>query len=181
MSCIYSTLKFVKSQSRSLGINTPVITFDQPLWIKAIKIIKVKSLHMVCMLGGFHLLMSFMGSIGSLMKSSGLEDAIEQIYAKNTVPHIISGKAISRAIRAHFLVESALVSKLMTPLVAPGVNKVSVEELKADLDLIMTGFDEKQSCVPTDLEKYPSITELLKTISVKPHEQQSFGSSMSIT
>ena len=161
MSCIYSTLKFVESQSRSLVINTPVITFDQPLWIKAIEIIKVKSLHMVCMLGGFHLLMSFMGSIGSLMKSSGLEDAIEQIYAKNTVPHIISGKAISRAIRAHFLVESALVSKLMTPLVGPGVDKVSVEELKADLDLIMTGFAEKQSRVPIDLEKYPSIAELL--------------------
>ena len=90
-----------------------------------------------------------------------MEDAIEQIYAKNTVPHIISGKAISRAIRAHFLVESALVSKLMTPLVGPGVDKVSVEELKADLDLIMTGFDEKQSRVPIDLEKYPSIAELL--------------------
>ena len=116
---------------------------------------------MVCMLGGFHLLMRFIGSIGPLMKSSGLEDAIEQIYAKNTVPHIISGKAISRAIRAHFLVESALVSKLMTPLVGPGVDKVSVEELKADLDLIMTGFDEKQSRVPIDLEKYPSIAELL--------------------
>ena len=49
----------------------------------------------------------------------------------------------------------------MTPLVGPGFDKVSVEELKANLDLIMTDFDEKQSRVPIDLEKYPSIAELL--------------------
>eukprot|EP00111_Clytia_hemisphaerica_P004901 TCONS_00014092-protein len=90
MTCAYSTLVFVKSQSEFSGINTPVITFDQPLWIKAYEIIKEKSLNMVCMLGGFHLLMSFMGIIGSLMKASGLEESMEQIYAKNTVPHITS-------------------------------------------------------------------------------------------
>jgi len=38
--------------------------------------------------------MSFLGSIGTLMKASGLEGATEQVYGKNTVPHIISGKAI---------------------------------------------------------------------------------------
>lgn len=128
MTCIYSTLKFVESQAKDLGINTPVITFDQPLWIKASEIIKVKSLNMVCMLGGFHLLMSFIGSIGMLMKASGLEEAMEQVYGKNTVPHIISGKAISRALRAHFLAESALVCKLMIPLVDGVRQNVTHEE-----------------------------------------------------
>ena len=70
-----------------------------------------------CVLGGFHLLMSFLGSIGASMKASGLEEALEVVYGKNTVPHMISGKAISRAIRGHFLVESALVCHLMTPLI----------------------------------------------------------------
>ena len=46
-----------------------------------------------------------------------LEEAMEQVYAKNTVPHISTGKAVSRALRAHFLVESGLTSKLMTPLI----------------------------------------------------------------
>ena len=87
MTCIYSTLKFVESQAEDLGINTPVITFDHPLWIKASEIIKAKSLNMVCKLGGFHLLMSFLSSIGTLMKASGLEEAMEQVYGKNTVPH----------------------------------------------------------------------------------------------
>ena len=66
MTCIYSTLMFVESQAEVLGINTPVITFDQPLWIKASEIIKAKSLNMVWMLGGFHHLMSFLDSIGML-------------------------------------------------------------------------------------------------------------------
>lgn len=40
MLCIFSTLKFVESQAQILGIVTPVITFDQPLWIKTYEIIK---------------------------------------------------------------------------------------------------------------------------------------------
>ena len=60
--CIFSTLKFVESQASALGIKTPCITFDQPLWYKAVSIIENENLNVVCRLGGFHLLMSFLGS-----------------------------------------------------------------------------------------------------------------------
>ena len=30
--CIYSTLLFIVSQAQKLNIDTPCITFDQPLW-----------------------------------------------------------------------------------------------------------------------------------------------------
>ena len=50
--------------------------------IKAFEIIEVKSLNIACVLGGFHLLMSFLESIGAVMKGSGLEEAMEQIYAE---------------------------------------------------------------------------------------------------
>lgn len=163
MSCVYSTLKFVESQARTLGITTPVITFDQPLWIKAFEIIKAKSLDMVCMLGGFHLLMSFIGSIGSLMKKSGLEESMEQIYAKNTVPHIISGKAISRALRANFIVESALVCKLMSPLIGSGNAGIEIEELKADLDQIVDGCKDDSNLF-IDMSKYPTLSKLLQRL-----------------
>ena len=33
MSCVYSTLSFVKKESKKYGV-TPVCTFDQPLWWK---------------------------------------------------------------------------------------------------------------------------------------------------
>ena len=83
MTCIFSTLKYVEHQAKELEIMTPVIAFDQPLWIKAFEIIEAKSLNIVCMLGGFHLLMSFLGSIGEVMKESVLEEAMEQVYAEN--------------------------------------------------------------------------------------------------
>ena len=74
-------------------------------------------MEIVCRLGGFHTLMSFLGSIGFLMEGSGLQEALSGIYAKNVVPHILSGKAVARALRGHFLVHAALMAKLLRPIV----------------------------------------------------------------
>ena len=52
--------------------------------------------------------MSFVGAIGHLMDGSGLSDILELVYAKDTIPHMLSGKAISRALRGLFLVDAAL-------------------------------------------------------------------------
>ena len=41
------------------------------------------------------------------MKGSGLETLFGEVYAEYTVVHLMSGKAISRALRAHFLTEAA--------------------------------------------------------------------------
>jgi hypothetical protein len=64
--------------------------------------------EMICKLGGFHTMGSFLACIGHLMDGSGLHELIDLIYAANTTPHILRGKAISRAIRAHIIVEYAL-------------------------------------------------------------------------
>jgi hypothetical protein len=69
--------------------------------------------NVIIKLGGFHLMMSFVGCIGHLMQDSGLKEILEIVYAPATVPHILSGKAISRAIRAHILVSSALYAHLL--------------------------------------------------------------------
>ena len=116
LSCIYSTLLFVQKQSKQINMITPCITFDQPLWIKAVEIASAKSLDIVVRLGGFHCLMSFVGSIGSLMEGSGIENLLETIYGRNTAPRMISGKAISRALRGHFLVDAGLHMKLLQVL-----------------------------------------------------------------
>ena len=76
----------------------PCITFDQPLWVKAMDIIKGKSMNIVCQLGRFHTLMRFMASIGTMMKGSGLEESLEIVYGENAVQHMMSGKAVSRAL-----------------------------------------------------------------------------------
>ena len=116
-SCIYSTLTFIIEQAKSLNILVPSVTFDQPLWLKATGIIEDAKLNIVCRLGGFHTLMSFLGSLGHLMKGSGIEELFSQVYAEHSVTHMISGKAISRALRAHFLAESALVTILVEEVV----------------------------------------------------------------
>ena len=63
MTCIFSTLSFIVEQARLLHITTPVITFDQPLWLKASEIAAANSMNIATILGGFHLMMSFLGSV----------------------------------------------------------------------------------------------------------------------
>lgn len=115
-SCVYSTLDFIGTQGKLYNY-TPMVTFDQQLWWKAMMIIENASLDcptrgIVYLLGGFHTIMSFVGSIGHIMDGSGLRDVLELMYASNTVPHLLSGKAITRAIRAHVIIESALFVEL---------------------------------------------------------------------
>jgi len=52
--------------------------------------------------------MSFLGCIGHAMSGSGLQELLEVVYSANTVTHILSGKAVARAVRGHLLVDSAL-------------------------------------------------------------------------
>ena len=118
--CIYSTLLFVCDQAKKLGIQVPSITFDQPLWLKASGIIEESKLNIVCRLGGFHTMMSFLRSIGVLMKGSGLEGLFAEVYSENTVGHIFTGKAVSRALRAHFFADTSLTSLLLETVFEEG-------------------------------------------------------------
>ena len=47
------------------------------------------------------------------MAGSGLQDVLESFYASNTVVHMLSGKAIARAIRGHFMVDAVLNALLL--------------------------------------------------------------------
>ena len=108
--CVRSTLEYMCDNASRHGV-TPVVTFDQQLWWVAYMVIKAQPsdspLHkLVLILGGFQ--MSFLGAIGSLMAGSGLKECISQVYAEGSVDHMLSGKAVSRAVRGHLLVDSCL-------------------------------------------------------------------------
>ena len=75
-------------------------------------IIKDMNLQMLCRLGGFHTLMSFLGSVGNLMNGAGIENVFEEVYSEDTVKHIKSGHAVARALRAHVLVQGVLVNHI---------------------------------------------------------------------
>ncbi|KAJ8414824.1 hypothetical protein AAFF_G00023470 [Aldrovandia affinis] len=110
--CIYSTLKFLCEHAHRHNA-IPIITFDQPLWWKALLIIEAEPegsdlSNIVLRLGGFHTEISFLGSIGHLMAGTGLQEVMELVYAVNAVVHMMTGKAIARAVRAHLLIDGVL-------------------------------------------------------------------------
>lgn len=120
-STVYTTLLECLKTSQSKPI---IVTFDLPLWIKAIRIVVEMKMPAVVRLGGFHLLKSFLGSVGFIMKDSGLEEVFQCLYpGEDTVDKILSGGAYYKALRANFLVDAALCSFLLK-------NEFSDEELK---------------------------------------------------
>ena len=76
LTCVYSTLRFISDQS----IPTPCITFDHPLWLKAVNIIQSEKLNIVCRLGPFHTMISFLASIGSVIAGSGLTNFLVKFH-----------------------------------------------------------------------------------------------------
>ena len=81
----------------------------------------------VLRLGGFHTEISFLGCIGHIMSGSGLREVLEVIYSSNTVAHMLSGKALARAVRGHMLVDSALNAMLVSKAFHIGVTTVGSE------------------------------------------------------
>ena len=72
-------------------------------------------------------MMSFAGTITSLMKESGLAELLETCYGENTVKHMLNGKAIARALRGYFLVEAVLEETFMRPFLMINTNSSNTE------------------------------------------------------
>lgn len=110
---------------------------------------------------------SFLGSIGHLMEDSGLKEVLEIVYAANTVSHMLSGKAVSRAVCGHLMVDAALNTILAADVYnVPVPNKETVElqgkimnaELEVTQDSDMTDEEtdsetKEADCVRSDLEE----------------------------
>lgn len=136
-STIYTALCFAQSQCESYGLKVCPVTFDQPLYIKAAEIVASSTEHLdkvIVRLGGFHLLMSYLGSIGQIMAGSGLAELWEQVYAKGSIVHMLTGHAFSRALRAHIITSSALIGVLMgSPGTLDNIDKDQLENLYRSL------------------------------------------------
>ena len=63
---------------------------------------------MFCVLGDCTWKKRFLDSIGHIMAETGLQVLFSVVYAENTVPHMLNGKVIARAIRAHTLVDCSI-------------------------------------------------------------------------
>ena len=143
---------------------------DQPLWLKARHIISHESQlqHAVLILGPFHTLMSFLGTMGHIMKDSGLRTLLELVYGPNTVSHMLIGKAYERAMRGHFLVDAALNATLV-------MKACEHEGIQKEIDRALQKFDQVLQSTETELgtevEAIVSIERSLRD--VKDQIQQS--------
>lgn len=45
--CVHSTLAFISTQAEFLNITTPCVTFDQPLFIKALDIVLAEKMNII--------------------------------------------------------------------------------------------------------------------------------------
>lgn len=153
MSCIYSTLTFVTKEAKKQGV-TPIITFDQPLYWKALTIIQSESTDtssdirsIVLRLGAFHMEMSFLGCIGYLMRGSGIVELLETVYAPTAVGHMLNGKAVARAIRGHFLIYTVLTALLMIKVFGIKVSDIleNVDEFAGLEDSPSSESDESRT------------------------------------
>lgn len=118
-----------------------IVTFDQPLYWKAREIVAAEPLdsqisNCVVRLGGFHLLMSFLGSIGYFMAGSGLKELLCIVYAPLSVDKMLQGHAFARAVRGHFLATTALSNKILDQL------QLTVEEKSAVTEILSGFLDE---------------------------------------
>ena len=95
LSTVYTALLFAQSEASKYNRNYCIVTFDQPLFIKAVDIIAASPelANVVARLGGFHLLMSFMGATGFIMAGSGLEELWRTIYGSDTITCMLDGHA----------------------------------------------------------------------------------------
>ena len=64
--------------------------------------------------------MSFAGYLDFVMDGFGIESVFKAVYGEDTVKHMLGGKAIAEALRAHILLESALTIKLQQILFNDG-------------------------------------------------------------
>ena len=104
--------------------------------------------------------MSFLECIGNLMAGSGLEELLQKVYADNAVKHMLSVKAIARAIRGHFLVDAAL----NTMLVASEYNVPLPQEVELSNQLSEEEEEEKDQQSPSSFNDLSKARQLINEI-----------------
>lgn len=161
---IYTALLKASDKCKAQGQTMCMVTFDQPLYLKA-RYITANSTdsrlkNVVPRLGGFHLLMSFLGSIGYIMDGSGLKDLFNTVYAMNSIEKMMTGHAYYRAIRAHLLAHAVLMKFVMEK------SELS-PETEAELDNILYALDKSvilasnpDECVEIKEKVYKTLHQL---------------------
>ncbi len=112
------TMKTAMVEAQHLTLLTgqewTIFTNDQQLYQMAVNITWVDQSMFsmfVPSLGGIHMMMSFVGAVGTLMRGSGLEDILKSTFAG--VPKLLSGKKFPQHVRALRIVTEELLRPIL--------------------------------------------------------------------
>ena len=119
-------------------------------------------------------MLGFLGSISNLIKGSGIEELFAETYAENLVVHMMSRKAVSRALRAHLLTESARTTLLMEILTERGNAVVT------DFEAMLTHVFEGKNYVSTTKQFFESETFCSLSTSFADLKQQLSANSRTV-
>ena len=106
-STMFTTLNFVINDALK-SAQKPIVTFDQPLWYKAMMIKKSKNLDITILLGNFHTQMSILSAIRYVMQNSGIKEIFSLAFAEHSAEKMLSGRQYARSMRAHDLLHTVL-------------------------------------------------------------------------
>jgi len=114
--------------TNSCGQEVTIFTNDQQLYKVTVGIkwaYPDRFLHFIPRLGGMHFLMSFIGSVGTLMANTGIEEILKAAFGG--VSHMLSGKKFPQNARALRLLVEEVISSTVK-------NVSSAKELIVSLD-----------------------------------------------
>ena len=167
LDAIYTVLAFAADKCEQEEQQTCVVTFDQPLYAKAVDMVAAESSDgklssVVIRLGGFHLLMSFMGAVGYIMGGSGLKELWSVIYAHDSVEKMLTGHAFARSLRAHFLTQLALAQIILREV---EINEAAGKQLASLHETVMGNATSSD-----DLNNDPVLAAVLQSVQDVMHE-----------
>jgi hypothetical protein len=114
MSTIYTVLFHLLAVAEKLGQTHVMVTADMAIYSKAQEILWTKPAALdnkvTMRLGGMHLTMSFIASIGKIYADGGLLTVFTEsgVYAQASAHQMLEGKQLSRGVRAIKLMNEAL-------------------------------------------------------------------------
>ena len=90
------------------------ITFDLLIWSNAVDLILSERIPIISILGGFHLLKSYVATFRVIFADSGLHDIIKLIYVGElTADSILNGNSYDKTIRTHFLIDATILQHVI--------------------------------------------------------------------